>query len=192
MIYLSKLLSLNQESMNSMESKTLKICTKINTVYLMVAPVYFRCFFKAQGRGSQDCHSSCMNLLDRASCWISAIRKHEVACCRRGRPMNTWSVVVSDDLRMTGLVADMTRNQNVWKRAVKKSVTLYPQTSRQTVRKREKEKYDYWYQIFLQATVILFFACLRLLNIFPFFVSFAMLLQNHCLVTHYIDTFTDL
>ena len=41
---------------------------------------------------------------------ISAIRKHEVADHRiRGRPRKTWSFVVSNDLRLTGLTADMTR-----------------------------------------------------------------------------------
>ena len=62
------------------------------------------------------------------------LRKHEVTGCRRkGRLRKAWSRVVTNDLRVTGLMADVTRNWSVWsKRAVKNHTTIHLPTSDQT------------------------------------------------------------
>ena len=58
-------------------------------------------------------------------------QKHEVAGFgRRGWPRKTYSMVAINDLRATSHSgADMTRNQVVWKRAVKIHVTYVVPTN---------------------------------------------------------------
>lgn len=61
--------------------------------------------------------------VEMVSCWASEIRKHEVDGCRRSKPRKTWSMVVTNDMKVISIAANMISNWSMWRRAAKIHVT---------------------------------------------------------------------
>ena len=61
------------------------------------------------------------------------MRKHEfTGHRRRGKPKKTWFLVITNELRVNGLMADRKRKRWVWKKDVKNYAASYTLISGQT------------------------------------------------------------